>query len=61
MLLVVAAILATAWILTFAVLHVSAVAVHVLLGLAVLSALVHTIRIRRYRADAATVPPDAIR
>jgi hypothetical protein len=61
MLLVLAVIFATAWILAFAVLHVSAVAVHVLLALAVLSALVHTIHLRRYRAAANVLPRDAVR
>jgi hypothetical protein len=61
MLLVLAALLLTSWILAFAVLHVSALAVHVLLALAILSALVHTIRLRRYRSNARTLPPDAIR
>jgi hypothetical protein len=60
MLLALAVILLTSWILAFAVLHVSALAIHVLLLLSVLSTLLHTIRVRRYRADARTLPPEAI-
>jgi uncharacterized membrane protein YfcA len=61
MLLALAAILLASWILAFLVLHVSAAAVHVLLGLAILSAFVHTIRRRRYRGKADALPPDAVK
>jgi hypothetical protein len=61
MLLALAVILLTSWILAFVILHVSALAVHLLLAFAVLCALVHTIRVRRYRANARALPPDAIR
>ncbi len=61
MLLILASVLLTAWIVTFLVLHVTGVAVHVLLGLAAVSALVHTIRPRHYRGAADKLPPDAIK
>jgi hypothetical protein len=61
MFMVLAVLLAVAWILAFGVLHVSAVAIHALLGLAILSALVHTIRPRRYRGGREALPPDAVR
>jgi uncharacterized protein DUF5670 len=47
MFVVLAVILAIAWIGGFAFLHVSAAAIHVLLFLAVLSVLVHVLRNRR--------------
>jgi hypothetical protein len=50
-----------AWIVAFFVLHVSAVAIHVLLASAVVAALVHTIRRRRYRGDPHDLPADAIK
>ena len=61
MFLVLAVVLLTSWVVTFLVLHVSGVAIHVLLGLSVVSALLHTIRPRHSRGDAAKLPPGAIK
>jgi hypothetical protein len=47
MLLALAAILAMLWIISFLILHVSQIVVHVLIIGAALSALVHFIRVRR--------------
>lgn len=47
MLLALAAILAMLWIISFLILHVSQIAVHVLVVGAALSVLVHFIRVRR--------------
>ena len=61
MLIALAAILFASWILAFLVLHVSAAAVHVLLGLAIVSVFVHTIRPRRFRAKPDVLPADAVK
>jgi hypothetical protein len=62
MLLILAAVLAIAWIVAFAILHVTGVAIHVLAILAATSLLIHFIRPRSYRAPASAPPPaDAIK
>jgi hypothetical protein len=57
MLLILAAVLAIAWIVAFAIVHVTAVAIHVLAILAVASLWIHFIRRRSYRAPASAPPP----
>jgi Family of unknown function (DUF5670) len=47
MLLILAAILAIAWIGGFAVMHVTSVAIHILLVLALISVVMHFVRGRR--------------
>ncbi len=61
MFLALAVLLALGWVLGFVVLHVTSVAIHTLIILAALSALLHMIKVRRYRAPPDVLPKDAIK
>ena len=54
-------LLAFIWVIAFGVRHVEGSAIHALLVLAAASLLLHFIHIRKYRAPAKTLPPDAIK
>jgi hypothetical protein len=61
MFLVLAVLLAVAWVLSFFVLHVTSVAIHTLIILAALGGLLHLIKPRRFWGPAGQVPKDAIK
>jgi uncharacterized membrane protein len=66
MFLILAAVLAIAWIIAIPIIHASGLAIHVLLALAAVSVLFHFVfhfvRPRHYVAPAATTPPkDAVK
>ena len=61
MFLILAVLLALTWVVFFGILHATGPAIHVLMGMAALSALVHWIRPRKYRAAPAALPKDAIK
>jgi 1,4-dihydroxy-2-naphthoate octaprenyltransferase len=61
MFLALAVLLALAWVIGFVVLHTTSVAIHTLIILAALSAVLHGIKVRRYRAPREALPKDAIK
>ena len=62
MFLILAAVLAIAWIVAVPIIHASGIAIHVLLALAAASVLLHFIRPRHYMAPASAPPPkDAVK
>jgi hypothetical protein len=61
MFLIAAGMLVVSWLFFFGVAHVHVAAIHVLLLLAAVSAVVHTIRPRKSRGPAEALPEDAIK